>query len=366
MEKVLVLNCGSSSIKFQVIEPQSSKVFFKGIAENLETDHAFLRFSSEGKEEARKLASSDYPHAIKAIIQLVQGEGMVAIGHRVVHGGASLRESVEITPYILRTIKECIHLAPLHNPVNVLGIEVMQAHFPLLPQVAVFDTAFHGSLPPHAYLYPLPYEYYEKYKIRRYGFHGINHRFVSIEAAKKLGIALKNSSLISVHLGNGCSVCAIKGGKSVDISMGFTPLEGLMMGQRSGDIDPGLIAFLVEKLQIDVNEVTTILNKKSGLLGISGISEDVRILLANQKNRRVQIAIELFCYRIAKYIASYIVPLGKVDGLIFTGGIGENAEPIRNKIVEYVAFLHLKVLVIPANEELAIARDTIHVIQGEQ
>nr|NGX51209.1 Acetate kinase [Chlamydiota bacterium] len=284
----------------------------------------------------------------------------------VVHGGESFSESVKIDAEVLNKIKECSHLAPLHNPINALGIEIMQEKFPEVPQVAVFDTAFHQTLPEHAYLYALPYEYYEKYQVRRYGFHGTSHRYVVKRAAAELGKPLEQTTLISAHLGNGCSLCAVKGGRSVDTSMGFTPLEGLVMGRRSGDLDPSLIAFLSERLELSAEEVTTILNRESGLLGLSGISEDMRLLLAQPENERAQLAIEIFCYRLAKYIASYIVPLGGLDALIFTGGIGENAEPIRKKVVDYLAPLDPKVLVIKANEELLIAQDAAAIVRGER
>ena len=364
MDTVFVLNCGSSSIKFQIIEPESGKVALKGIAENLKTNRASLSFTRGESNVTEELASSDYPYAIEAIVKLVHEKTLIAVGHRVVHGGETFSQSVKIDSHVLNKIKECNHLAPLHNPVNALGIEMMQKKFPDLPQVAVFDTSFHQTMPPHTYLYALPYDYYEKYQVRRYGFHGTSHRFVTAEAAKRLGKPLENTSLISAHLGNGCSVCAVKGGKSIDTSMGLTPLEGLVMGQRCGDLDPSLIAFLAEKLQVSADEVTTILNKKSGLLGLSGLSEDMRILLSKQENPQVQMAIEIFCYRLAKYIASYIVPLGALDAVIFTGGIGEHAEPIRKKVLEYLAPLKPKALVIPTNEELVIAQDAAAIVRG--
>lgn len=366
METVFVLNCGSSSIKFQVIEPESGKVILKGLAENLKTKRARLSYARGGEKGTIELTSSDYSYALEVILELLQEEKLIAVGHRVVHGGESFCESVQIDAKVLNQIKACNHLAPLHNPVNALGIEIMQEKFPHLPQIAVFDTAFHQTMPKEAYLYALPYEYYQKYQVRRYGFHGTSHRYVTEEAAKKLGKPLEETALISAHLGNGCSVCAVKGGKSVDTSMGLTPLEGLVMGQRSGDLDPSLVSFLAEKLQVSAEEVTLILNKKSGLLGLSGLSEDMRLLLGEKENTRAQMAIEIFCYRLAKYIASYIVPLGKLDALIFTGGIGENAAPIRQKVVAHLAPFNPKVLVIPTNEELVIAKDAVAIVRGKR
>ena len=363
METIFVLNCGSSSIKFQVIEPKSEKVILKGLAENLRSPRPCLRFTRGGKTCFQDLSSSTYPSVLNSILQLIENETLIAVGHRVVHGGETFRESVKIDPGVLEKIEACNHLAPLHNPVNALGIKIMQETFPDLPHIAVFDTSFHQTMPKHAYLYALPHDYYEKYQVRRYGFHGTSHRFVVVEAAKELKKPLEETALISAHLGNGCSVCAVKGGKSVDTSMGFTPLEGLVMGQRSGDLDPSLIPFLAEKLQMSADHVISILNKKSGLLGLSGISEDMRLLLAEKENRHVQIAIEIFCYRLAKYIASYIVPLKSLDAVIFTGGIGENAEPIRKKVLDYLTPLRPKALVIPTNEELVIARDAAAIIR---
>lgn len=363
METVFVLNCGSSSIKFQIIEPESGDVILKGLAENLKTPRARLSFSRGEKKGSHDLSSSDYPYAIDAILNLLEDETLIAVGHRVVHGGEAFSASVKIDAHVLSKIKECNHLAPLHNPVNALGIEIMQEKFPDLPQVAVFDTAFHQTMPKHAYLYAIPHDYYEKYQVRRYGFHGTSHRYVVEQAAKELGKPVDQTRFISAHLGNGCSVCAVKGGKSVDTSMGLTPLEGLVMGQRSGDLDPSIVSFLSEKLQVNSDEVTSILNKKSGLLGISGKSEDMRLLLSDTESPWAQMAIEIFCYRLAKYIASYLVPLGGLDALIFTGGIGENAEPIREKVLSYLEPIKPKAIVIPTNEELVIARDAAALIK---
>ncbi len=359
MSTVFVLNCGGSSIKFQLIEPKSGKVLLKGLAENLTTDRATLKWSDESKE----LEKSEYPYALDEILKLLGNEKIIAVGHRVVHGGESFSSSVKIDAKVLEKIKECNHLAPLHNPVNALGIEIMAKKFPDLPQIAVFDTAFHQSLPERAYLYAIPHEYYEKYQVRRYGFHGTSHRYVTAEGAKKVGKLLDETSFISCHLGNGCSVAAVLKGKSVDTSMGLTPLEGLVMGQRSGDLDPSIVGFLADHLKINTDKVIEILNKKSGLLGLSGESEDMRLLLKSS-DQRAKLAIEIFCYRLAKYIASYLVPLGKVDGVIFTGGIGENSEEIRSKVMELLKPFNLKELVIPTNEELLIAQDAAEIVKG--
>ncbi|MCB1110385.1 MAG: acetate kinase [Chlamydiia bacterium] len=408
MDVVFVLNCGSSSIKFQLIEPESGAIHLKGIAENLNTSRALLKWLSTGcflesEKQAKQnqifltdeshsqsalgekekksdeaaagcrfqktsctklkwskgmleLRQGNYEEALSEILKLLGDEKILAVGHRVVHGGEAFNASVKIDSSVLDQIKACNHLAPLHNPVNALGIEEMLKKFPHIPQVAVFDTAFHQTMPQTAYLYALPYEYYKKYQVRRYGFHGTSHRYVVQKGAEEMGKNLKDTSFISCHLGNGCSIAAVKGGQCLDTSMGLTPLEGLVMGQRSGDLDPSIVDFLAEKLQTDSHEVLAILNRKSGLLGISGISEDMR-LLTESSEPRAQLAIDIFCYRLAKYIASYLVPLQSVDGVIFTGGIGENAEGIRNQVMQHLKPFNLKPLVIPTNEELMIARD---------
>ncbi|MCP5506605.1 MAG: acetate kinase [Chlamydiales bacterium] len=358
MDAVFVLNCGSSSIKFQLIQPKSGKVLLKGLAENLNTDRAVLK-SSEGTV---KLEKTDYRSALSAIVKLLSAHSFIAIGHRVVHGGEAFSSSQIITPEVLETIKNCNHLAPLHNPINALGIEMMADFFPTIPQIAVFDTAFHQTLPETAYLYAIPYEYYEKHQVRRYGFHGTSHRFVVQEAAKMIDKPLGKTSFISCHLGNGCSIAAVAGGKSVDTSMGLTPLEGLVMGERSGDLDPSIISFLSNHLKISADEVTSILNKKSGLLGISGKSGDMRLLL-EANDIRSKIAVEIFCYRLAKYIASYLVPLGTIDAVLFTGGIGENSAKIRDKVMDLLGPFNLKTLVIPTNEELMIAQDAATLVR---
>ncbi|MEM8728024.1 MAG: acetate kinase [Chlamydiota bacterium] len=357
---VFVLNCGSSSIKFQLIEPESGSVLLKGIAENLRTPGATLKWSDQSKV----LEDSAYRFAIDEIVKLFEHEKIIAVGHRVVHGGETFTKSIKVDEIVLDQIKQLSRLAQLHNPVNALGIEIMRQKFPELPQVAVFDTAFHQTLPTKAYLYAIPYEYYQKYRVRRYGFHGTSHRYVVREGAKMVGKPPEETSFISCHLGNGCSIAAVENGKSVDTSMGLTPLEGLVMGERSGDLDPGIIGLLADQLKISADDVIKILNKKSGLIGISGVSADMRLLLKSQE-REAKIAIEIFCYRLAKYIAAYLVPLKKIDGVIFTGGIGENSEEIRNRVMEKLKPFGLKPLVIPTNEELMIARDAAEIVKGD-
>lgn len=360
MTAVFVLNCGSSSIKFQLIEPKSGRVLLKGLAENLNTSRASLKWSNQSKQ----LSNPDYRFALDEILKLFDGENVLAVGHRVVHGGELFTESVKVNKEILSKIKELSHLAPLHNPVNSLGIEIMQEKFPGIPQVAVFDTAFHQTLPEKAYLYALPLNYYEEHQVRRYGFHGTSHRYVVKEGAKAIGKPLNETSFISCHLGNGCSITAVEKGKSIDTSMGLTPLEGLVMGERSGDIDPSIVGFLASRLNLSPDEVIGILNKKSGLLGLSGVSSDMRLLL-DSNTKGAKVAIEIFCYRLAKYIAAYLVPLKRVDRVIFTGGIGENSEEIRTRVMDQLKPFKLKPLVIPTNEELMIAQDAAQIIKEE-
>ena len=393
---IFVLNCGSSSIKFQVVQPEKGTVILNGIAENVQTERCVLNWQFGKKKDKKSLLKSDYHEVIEEIVKLLKSlpeveKTIIGVGHRVVHGGETFYESVIVDDAVLNKIHDCSHLAPLHNPANALGIVVMQEMYPKLPQVAVFDTAFHQSLPEYAFLYAVPYQYYEEYEVRRYGFHGTSHRYIVQMAADTLGKKLEETSLISAHLGNGCSVCAALGGKSMDTSMGLTPLEGLMMGQRSGDLDPGVVAFLSEKLQVEAQDIITMLNKMSGLLGVSGVSEDMRLVkkAADEGDGMATLAIEMFCYRLAKYIASYLVPIGLPDALIFTGGIGENAPYIRARVVEWLEPMGFAVdpsrnkengkkssgsispenevptiLVLPTNEELLIARDAASLVEG--
>jgi len=316
------------------------------------------------------------------------GDGLVAVGHRVVHGAEYFRDSQVVTDDVLDKIEACSHLAPLHNPANVLGLRVARKVFPDLPHVVVFDTAFHQSMPPRAYLYAVPYELYTEYGVRRYGFHGSSHRFVVRQAASLLGRPLEETALVSAHLGNGCSAVSALGGRSVDTTMGLTPLEGLVMGTRSGDVDPSLHAYLAGRTGWDLERITTLFNKESGLLGLSGLSNDMRTLLdaSAEGHERAQLAVEVFCYRLAKAVAAMAVPLGRLDALIFTGGIGEHAPGIRARVVELLGILGLELdadrnadhgrasggritgdrgpaaLVVPTDEELMIAQDAVDLI----
>lgn len=342
MEKLaLVLNCGSSSIKFALIDPLSEQTVVSGIKEQLDQEK--------------------YSIALDEILtELAHHNNIVAIGHRVVHGGEKFTTSALINDDVLAAIDQCAELAPLHNPNNLLGIHATLKAYPKLPQVAVFDTAFHQTLPMQAFLYAIPYELYQKHHIRRYGFHGTSHRFVAKKAAEILKKPLEKSSFITAHLGNGCSASAILNGKSIDTTMGLTPLEGLVMGTRSGDVDPGLHVYLAKSLNYSITDIDKLLNKKSGLLGISQLSNDMRTLsqAANSGNELAAMAREIFSYRLAKTIMALHVPLQhKVDALVFTGGIGENDSEIRNKVTQLLPS-HLASMVVPTNEELLIAQDT--------
>jgi acetate kinase len=393
---VLVLNCGSSSIKFSVVDPHTGNNQINGLVECVGMDKANITWKIGGEKQNKNLPRIEYEDALKEIVELLHKQNdllhkIIAVGHRVVHGGEQFTKSVMVDDEVLREIEACIQLAPLHNPANLLGIKVSMKYFAKLPQIAVFDTAFHQTIPQYAYMYALPYELYEKYAIRRYGFHGTSHYFVTHQAAKLLELDINDSAFISAHLGNGCSVCAVLNGKSVDTSMGLTPLEGLVMGTRSGDVDPGLHAYLVNTLGYDVHKVTELLNKKSGLLGLSELSSDMRAIedgIAGDNDKAV-LAMEVFCYRLAKYIMSYAVPLGRIDGVIFTGGIGENGPIIREKVLNWLKALNFKVdtklnentirgkagvitkegssvaIVVPTNEEWVIAADALKLTKDE-
>jgi acetate kinase len=386
--QILVINSGSSSLKFSVFDPESEQLLASGIAERLGTEQAGLKIvdlKQNKLEEA--IHKGDHRTALLRIIQLLGETGpfeVKAIGHRVVHGGEDFHQSVLVTEKIVQRIEELAELAPLHNPPAAQGIRVATELFPGKPQVAVFDTAFHQTLPPHAFHYAIPYEYYQKYRVRRYGFHGTSHHFVGLQAAKSLGKPFDQAELISAHLGNGCSATAIRNGKSADTTMGLTPLEGLVMGTRSGDIDPNFHLFLQEREKIRLPEITDILTRKSGLLGLSGVSHDMRSIVAaaREGNDRANLAIDVFCYRLARSILSLSASLSRIDALIFTGGIGENNAAIRAGTLSHLAVLHpdldtalneqhgqssggrithssgLLCLVIKTNEELMIARET--------
>lgn len=406
---ILVLNCGSSSLKFQLIstsleeiERSADRTLAKGHIERI-GGAATLAFEAEGREPVRSARPiRDIKAALDAVLQwIASGEGAVdgiaglkdidAIGHRVVHGGEKFSESVLITDEVFRGIEECIDLAPLHNPANIQGIQAARAVFgPAMPQAAVFDTAFHHTLPEHAYLYAIPYQFYRRHKIRRYGFHGTSHRYIAYQYRTINRIPRDQVNIITLHLGNGCSIAAIKGGNPIDTSMGMTPLEGLVMGTRSGDLDPAIIELICDKEGMTVHEVDNLLNKQSGLLGISGLTNDMRELIAeadDSDDRRARLAIQIFCYRIQKYIGAYLAAMNGTDAVIFSGGIGENSARIRSMICDGLSWMgvevdearnielvggregvfstassRLKAAVVPTNEELLIARDTVRLI----
>lgn len=387
-DPILVVNCGSSSLKvalFTRLEQRLGSL----LAENLNTPDARLRITGESSSLALP-APGSHEQALTVAIDLFRQRGLIgavplAVGHRVVHGGETFKEPSLINDLVLETIRECSALAPLHNPINLIGIEAAQRLFPGIPQVAVFDTAFHQSIPPHAFNYALPQRFYRDWGVRRYGFHGTSHQFMADQTASLLGKAPGDTSLISAHLGNGCSITAIRNGKSVDTSMGLTPLEGLVMGTRSGDIDPGLFDFLIEK-GMDAGEINRILNRESGLLGLSGQSNDMRTLarMAEEGHPGATLAIDVFCFRLARYIGAMMASLTTLDALVFTGGIGENSALVRTRTLAHLTLFGLElnpahneangqnsghhieaagsrcpVLVIPTNEELVIARAAV-------
>lgn len=394
MQRVLVINSGSSSIKFCLIDKH--QVVFSGIAEKLGMEGSVMHSNFNGEKQSAALENGSHKAAIKVILQALEDHQLLqaisAVGHRVVHGGEFFKASTLITPEVVAAIEKCVPFAPLHNPANLAGIEAAIQALPDLPQVAVFDTAFHQTLPPHAYRYALPEAWYTDFGVRRYGFHGTSHRFVSMEAARYLNIPLDDSAFITAHLGNGCSASAVLNGKSIDTTMGFTPLEGLVMGTRSGDIDPGLHAYIADTLRINTVEVENFLNKKSGLLGLSGLSADMRELqeAADNGHAGASLAIDVFVFRLAKYIAALSVSLPRVDALVFTGGIGENALKIRERTMKRLAVLGYEsdpeannkavrgiagkisnaqsktALVINTNEELMIALDTAEIVAQPQ
>ena len=397
---VLVINAGSSSLKYQLLDPASGALLAKGLCERIGIDGKFTykpQVAGKEKLDAVDVAMPTHSEAIQAVLDaLVDAKNGVigsmkeidAVGHRVVHGGEKFAASVLITDEVMQAIEECNPLAPLHNPANIIGIKACQALMPGVPMVAVFDTAFHQTMPPVAYTYALPYEYYEKDKVRRYGFHGTSHKYVSQRAADMLGKPIENLKLISCHLGNGSSVTAIDGGKSVDTSMGFTPLAGVPMGTRSGDLDAGIMEYLMNKYGMDIHEMLNILNKKSGVQGVSGVSSDFRDLTeAGEKgNARATLAVDMFNYGVKKYIGAYAAAMGGVDAIIFTAGVGENSAEQRMAIASGLEFMgvkmdedankcrgeervisaadsKVKVLLIPTNEELMIAMDTAALVK---
>jgi acetate kinase len=396
--KVLVINCGSSSLKYQLIDMSNENVLAKGIVERIGIEGSFLKHEKEGAdkfviETFMKTHKEAIAHVLEAVIDPVHGvvsnmNEIAAVGHRVVHAGEKYSASVLITEDVMKALDECTQLAPLHNPPNILGIRACQELMPNTPMVGVFDTAFHQTMPKEAYIYAIPYEYYEKYRIRRYGFHGTSHRFVSDRAASMLGKDIKDTKIITCHLGNGASVAAVDAGKSIDTSMGFTPLEGLVMGTRSGDIDPAIVSFIKDKEGLTANEVTNILNKKSGVLGISGVSSDFRDIedAAHKGNERAQLALDIFALKVKSYIGAYHAELNGADAIVFTAGVGENGIDLRaaickgleglgivmdyekNKVRGKEAVLSadnskVKIFLIPTNEELVIARDTLEIVK---
>lgn len=393
---VLVINCGSSSLKFQLINSESEAVLAKGLCERIGIDGRLTYQPAGGEKNVFEKAMPTHTEAIQFVIDALTDAdtGVVksldeigAVGHRVVHGGEKFAKSVVVTPEVKAAIAECNDLAPLHNPANLIGIEACESLMPGTPQVVVFDTAFHQTMPEKAYMYGLPYEYYEKYKVRRYGFHGTSHSFVSKRVAEIVGKPYNATKTIVCHLGNGASVSAVLNGESVDTSMGLTPLEGLVMGTRSGDIDPAIMEFIAKKENLDIAGIMNVLNKKSGVEGVSGVSSDFRDLEAAAKagNKRAELAIDVFAYRVAKYVGAYTAAMNGVDNIVFTAGIGENCALVRTKVCSYLGYLGItideeangkrgeeivistpdskvKVLVVPTNEELAIARETVALV----
>ena len=395
--KVLVINCGSSSLKYQLIDMETEEVVAKGLAERIGIDGSRLKHQPAGKDAVvQEEPMPDHHKAVEMVLAALTdpNHGVIAdmseicaVGHRVVHGGEKFASSVLITKEVIETMEECSDLAPLHNPANLIGIEACMALKPNTPMVAVFDTAFHQTMPEKAFLYGIPYKYYKEYQVRRYGFHGTSHRYVSQRVAAILGKPIEDLKIVVCHLGNGASVCAVKGGKSVDTSMGLTPLEGLIMGTRSGDLDPAILQYIMHKDHLDIDQMMNVLNKESGVLGLSEISSDFREIENGcaEGNKDAIRANDAFVYRVAKYIGSYAAAMNGVDAIAFTAGLGENNALVRKEVCEYLEFLGLKVddeknnvrgkevvfstddskvaaLLVPTNEELMIARDTMELI----
>lgn len=399
--KVLVLNCGSSSIKYKLYDMNGKKELASGGIEKIGLPDSFLKFTlSDGSKQVITQEIKEHTAGIELILKTLTDakygaikslDQIDAVGHRVVHGGDKFCSSVVINQEVINKIEECVDLAPLHNPANLKGIYAIQKILPKVPQVAVFDTSFHQTMPSYAYMYALSYDYYEKYGVRRYGFHGTSHRYVAKRGCEFLGLDLENSRIITAHIGNGGSITAIKNGKSIDTSMGMTPVEGLMMGSRSGNIDLGVLTYLMEKENLSTRQINDIINKKSGLVGVSGVSSDMRDIenAIEQGNERARLAMDMYFYYILKYVSGYIAVLGGVDAIIFTGGVGENQPIMRKYVCDSLAFLgvdfnnelndrikgreteltfpnsKVRVAVIPTNEELAIAIDTEELVEGK-
>lgn len=401
---ILVVNCGSSSLKYQLLDMKGDDVYdllAKGLVERIGMEMGCLKHQAAGKEKfLREMPIADHTVAIKAVLEALLDkefgvletlEDIEAVGHRVVHGGEAFFCSKLIDSQVISQIEKCSDIAPLHNPANLLGIKAVTEALPSVPQVAVFDTAFHQTMPSYAYMYALPYEYYEKYRIRRYGFHGTSHKFVSAKGAKFAGLDLGNSKIITCHLGNGSSITAVANGKSIDTSMGFTPLEGVIMGTRSGCVDPDVVTYIQEKEGLDAAAMSKVLNKKSGFLGLSCVSSDARDLndAANAGDPKAKLTLKKLVYDVTKYIGAYAAVMNGVDLIVFTGGIGENNSRMRRRVCENLSYLgvkfdyeanvatgkdvmislpdsNVKVAVITTNEELVIAQDTMHIVMNEQ
>ena len=395
---ILVINCGSSSLKYQLIDSESEKVLAKGLCERIGIDGRLTYSPAGGEKEVTDAPMPTHTEAIQLVLDALTNEktGVIksldevgAVGHRLVHGGEKFACSAVITDEMIAAVEECNDLAPLHNPANLIGVDACKKCMPGVPMVGVFDTAFHQTMPKEAYMYALPYEYYEKYKVRRYGFHGTSHSFVSKRTAEFLGKDVKDMKIIVCHLGNGSSISAVKGGKSIDTSMGLTPLEGVPMGTRSGDIDPAILEFLAKKENMDIFQLTAMLNKKSGVFGVSdGVSSDFRDLenAAAEGNDKAQLARDVFAYNVAKYVGAYAAAMNGVDAIAFTAGVGENDKNVRKAVIERLGFLGIEldeeannkrgedniistadskvtVCVIPTNEERAIARETLALVK---
>lgn len=400
---ILVLNCGSSSLKYQLLDMKGDDVYdllAKGLVERIGMETGCIKHQADGKEKyVREMPIPDHTVGIKAVLEALTDkeygvletlEDIEAVGHRVVHGGEEFFCSKLIDEKVISQIEKCCDIAPLHNPANLLGIRAVSEVLPTVPQVGVFDTAFHQTMPAYAYMYALPYEYYEKYRIRRYGFHGTSHKYVSEKGARFAGLELGNSKIITCHLGNGSSITAVANGKSIDTSMGFTPLEGVIMGTRCGNVDPDVVTYIQEKEHLSAEEVSKVMNKKSGFLGLSCVSSDARDLneAANSGDPKAKLALKKLVYDVTKYIGAYAAVMNGVDLIVFTGGIGENNSRLRRRVCENLSYLGMKfdyeanvttgkdvmislpdsgvkVAVITTNEELVIARDTMHIVMNE-
>lgn len=400
--KIIVLNCGSSSIKYQFFDMIKVEVLAKGLVDKIGLHGSYIKHErNDGDQLTLEGEIIDHQQGIEYVLGILASEkhGSIknfdeidAVGHRVVHGGEEFNSSVLITQEVIKKVEECIDLAPLHNPPNLKGIYAMQELLPAVPQVGVFDTAFHQTMPAYAYMYAIPYSLYKKYSIRRYGFHGTSHRYVSLRACEILGMDYEKTRVITCHLGNGASMTAVKNGKSVDTTMGLTPVEGLIMGTRCGDLDLGVLIHIIRKEELDISTTNTLVNKHSGMLGITGISQDMREIekASKEGDDRAKLALDMYHYRVRKYIGAYAAAMGGVDVIVFTGGIGENADNSRKEICKNLEFLgvefdegknkgvkgkekviscdhsRVKVVIVPTNEELVIAQDTLEIVTHQK